>query len=178
MVEKNNKLSYLRKIKLKKNKRAILILLIIVFVIIIFLSSFSLGKSLSNMELGGTLKIAEPIIEIENGKEIDITSVNNTGNYEFKIKNYDNEGNITNVNIQYYIEILSKLDESINIKIYKGNQEMQMNNNRTEIVQLGNTSKEEHIYRLEITYDKNKSNSIEDILQDIQIKVHSEQVKV
>ena len=36
---------------------------------------------------------------------------------------------------------------------------------------------QEDKYRLEIKYDKTKSHSIEDIIQDIQIKVYSEQIK-
>ena len=176
MEEKNNRFIYFKKFKIK-NKKKIILLLTSIICIIIFLSSFSIGKSLTNIDAEGTLKIAEPIIEIENGQEVAITSVNNKGYYEFKIKNYDNQGNITNVNIQYYIEILSKLDETIDIKIYRENEEIKMNNNKTEIIKLGNTNREEHLYKLEITYDKSKSNSIEDILQSIQIKVYSEQMK-
>ena len=33
-------------------------------------------------------------------------------------------------------------------------------------------------YQLEIIYEKSKNRSIDDIIQDVQIKVHSEQVKV
>ena len=175
MEEKNNRFIYFKKFKIKNKKKILLLTSIIC--IIIFLSSFSIGKSLTNIDAEGTLKIAEPIIEIENGQEVAITSVNNKGYYEFKIKNYDNQGNITNVNIQYYIEILSKLDETIDIKIYRENEEIKMNNNKTEMIKLGNTNREEHLYKLEITYDESKSNSIEDILQSIQIKVYSEQMK-
>ena len=38
-------------------------------------------------------------------------------------------------------------------------------------------SKKEDEYKLEIKYDKTKNHSLEDIIQDVQIKVHSEQVK-
>ena len=37
--------------------------------------------------------------------------------------------------------------------------------------------KEEQKYTLKVTYDESE-NTIEDIMQDIQIKVHSEQLKV
>ena len=37
---------------------------------------------------------------------------------------------------------------------------------------------QEDCYQLEIIYDKTKSLSVDDILQEIQIKVHSEQMKV
>ena len=37
--------------------------------------------------------------------------------------------------------------------------------------------KQEENYKLEIIYDKNLVNSLEDIIQNVQIKVHSEQLK-
>ena len=37
--------------------------------------------------------------------------------------------------------------------------------------------KQEENYKLEIIYDKNLINSLEDIIQNVQIKVHSEQLK-
>ena len=37
--------------------------------------------------------------------------------------------------------------------------------------------KQEHNYKLEIVYDKTKSTSLSDIVENIQIKVHSEQKK-
>lgn len=37
--------------------------------------------------------------------------------------------------------------------------------------------KQEENYKLEITYDKNLVSSLEDIIQNVQIKVHSEQLK-
>ena len=36
---------------------------------------------------------------------------------------------------------------------------------------------QEDTYKLEIKYDKTKNHSIEDIIQNVQIKVHSEQLK-
>ena len=36
---------------------------------------------------------------------------------------------------------------------------------------------QEDCYRLEIIYDKTKSHTTKDIIQDIQIKVHCEQLK-
>lgn len=37
--------------------------------------------------------------------------------------------------------------------------------------------KQEENYKLEIIYDKNLVSSLEDIIQNVQIKVHSEQLK-
>ena len=42
---------------------------------------------------------------------------------------------------------------------------------------MENKEMQEHKYKLQIIYDKTKNHSLEDIFQDVQIKVHSEQAK-
>ena len=49
--------------------------------------------------------------------------------------------------------------------------------NKTEEMKMNRGQKEEQVYTLKVEYDSNK-NSIGDIIQDIQIKVHSEQLKI
>lgn len=77
----------------------------------------------------------------------------------------------------YNIEILSKAEESISFKLYKENEEIPLQNNKTENMKLQKEKMQEDNYKLEIIYDKTKNQSIEDIIQDVQIKVHSEQIK-
>lgn len=50
-----------------------------------------------------------------------------------------------------------------------------MENKKTKDILISKNAKEEHNYKLEITYDKTKNISIQDIIQELQIKVHSEQ---
>ena len=111
---------------------------------------------------------------VENNPAIDITSIKNTGYYDFKVKNY-NDNEINQIELKYWIEIISKYDETISFKIYKDNQEIPLTNNKTEEIKLEKNEKKEQNYRLEIIYDKTKSTSTEEIMQDVQIKVHSEQ---
>ena len=79
--------------------------------------------------------------------------------------------------MNYTIEILSKLDNGISIKIYKDGEELELENKKTKLLQLGKNQKEEHNYKLEIIYDEEKSTTIQDIIEDLQIKIHSEQKK-
>ena len=137
-----------------------------------------MGKGINSTSINGTTEIAEPIIVVENNPPASITTTNDKGYYEFSVKNYDEEGNLTQVDLLYNIEIISKLDESIAVKIYKEDEEIQLENNKTQNMLLTKNKETEDKYKMEITYDKTKSNSLEDIIQDIQIKVHSEQIKM
>ena len=97
--------------------------------------------------------------------------------YTFKVKNYNEKNKITETDLQYYIEILSNTDNSINIELYQNENRINLNNNKTEYIQISKDKKEEREYKIKITYDKNKSNTINDIMEKIQVKVHTEQVK-
>ena len=93
--------------------------------------------------------------------------------YNFKVKNYKENGEITQIDLQYNIEIISQREEAISFKLYKDNQEVLLENNKTVNMQLGREKVQEDCYQLEIIYDKNKSNFTYDIIQDVQIKVQT-----
>ena len=61
--------------------------------------------------------------------------------------------------------------------MYKNKQEIPLENNKTMNMNLIKDRKQEDNYQLEIIYDKAKNNSIEDMIQEVQLKIHSEQVK-
>lgn len=163
--------------KLKNKKREITLVIISLIVIILFLSGYSMGKGVSNTSINGITEIAEPIMVVDNNPAVNLTTTSDTGYYEFTVKNYDETGKITQVDLLYNIEILSQLDESIIVKLYKENEEIVLENNKTQNMLLTKEFKTEDKYKMEITYDKTKSISVEDIVKDIQIKVHSEQAK-
>ena len=161
-----------------KNISKILIIIIIFLIaILVLFSGYSMAKVLHEVIINGNAQIAEPILVVENNPSIDITALNNYGEYIFKVKNYDEQNKISEVDLKYYIEILSNVDDSINIELYEGEQKIQLNNNRTEYIQISKGQKQEKQYKIVVTYDKNKSNSMTDILEKIQVKVHTEQVK-
>ena len=49
--------------------------------------------------------------------------------------------------------------------------------NKTEYIQISKDKKEERTYKIRITYDKDKMKSETDVMQKIQVRVHTEQEK-
>ena len=52
-----------------------------------------------------------------------------------------------------------------------------MVDNKTEYIQISKDKKEERTYKIRITYDKDKMKSETDVMQKIQVRVHTEQEK-
>lgn len=161
----------------QKNSRLVTVALIIFIIILLLFCGYSMAKTIEEVIIKSNAQIAEPILIIENDPSIDITAAKNYGIYNFKIKNYNEENRITETDLKYYIEILSNVDNSIKIELYQGEKQIELNNNRTEYIQISKDKKEEREYKIKITYDKDKSNSISDIMEKIQVRVHTEQMK-
>ncbi len=161
----------------KQNKKR-LFMLTVILAIIVFFSGISLGKSIHNTILQNHVEIAKPILEVEKDSEIVITEDNKTGEYTFKVKNYNTAEEISQVDLQYYIEILGEdIDQSVTYELYKENEKMELEGNKTTEVKLNKDTKEEHHYKFKVKYNSEK-NTVGDIIKNIQIKVHSEQLKI
>ena len=160
-----------------KNKKVeITIIFIISVVVILFFSGYSLGKGFNRKDINGKAEIAKPILEIESGNNLEINNTNEKGIYEFKVKNYNEQGEKTDVDLEYYIEILDNLANSgIELKLFKDEKEVEIKENKTENFILTKNEMREDNYKLEVTYDKSKNINMEDIIKQLQIKVHSEQ---
>ncbi len=137
-----------------------------------------MGKEYSNTKIETNAKIAEPILIVENNPIIEINGKKEKEYYKFKVKNHKENGEITQIDLQYNIEIITQTEESISFKLYKEGEEIPLENNKTGNIKLTKEKIQEDEYQLEIIYDKTKSKDNKDILQEIQIKVHSEQLKV
>ena len=82
------------------------------------------------------------------------------------------------MDLSYYIEILENdLDASIQYQLYQGDEKLELKENKTKEMIFHRDVEEEQKYTLKVTIDASK-NTKEDIMQDIQIKVHSEQLKI
>ncbi len=162
--------------KIINNKYILLFLLFIILIIFLF-SKNSLGKQMSNTKINTNSEIVKPILIVENNPAIDITNKNNKGYYDFKIKNYNELDEINEIELRYNIEILNEENKAINFKLYKGEEELLLEKNKTKDMLIKKNEKQEENYKLEIIYDKNLVNSLEDIIQNVQIKVYSEQLK-
>lgn len=165
--------------KIKIKKKEFIIIATIITIVILFFSGFSMGKAYSRTDINGDTEIANPIIKVEYGNPINITNKNQEGIYEFKVKNYEEtinlEKNITQVGLNYYIEILNPIDKSIKIELYKNEEKIEFNGNKTETFYMPKNVEKIDNYKMIITY--NKKDNI-DIIQELQIKVHSEQEKI
>lgn len=170
----------MRKLKetLKIRRREITLILVIIMVLVLFFSGYSMGKEHSSTKIETSAKIAEPILVVENNPVIEMNGKETKEYYDFKVKNYKENGEITQIDLQYNIEIISQIEEAISFKLYKDNEEIVLENNKTKDMKLEKENIQEDCYRLEIIYDKTQNRSMKDILQDVQIKVHSEQEKV
>ncbi len=166
-----------QKVELKGKKKELAVILIGMLIVALFFSGYSLGKEYSTTNIKANAKIAEPILIVENSPELEINGRKEREYYDFRVKNYRENGETTQVDLTYYIEILSQKDEAISFKLYKEGKEISLQNNKTDIMKMKKKDMQEDYYKLEIIYDKTKNKSIEDILQDVQIKVHSEQMK-
>ena len=109
------------------------------------------------------------MILIENDETININSINNK-TYNFKIKNYNNEGKVSKLNIEYYLNISSIKD--VLLKVYKNNQEIKLNNGNTDKYSLNNNIKQEDVYKIEIVF---LDDSAKEIFEEINMKIYFEQ---
>ena len=73
------------------------------------------------------------------------------------------------------IEITPKQDKAIILSLYKDNQLITLNEQKTSYISLGHTNKEKHEYRLNVRYDKNSLENSYDINSNICIKANAVQ---
>lgn len=165
------------KVDNEKSLKLITTILIFIIVILVLFCGYSMAKAVDEILIKGKGEIAEPILVVENNPSIDITALNNYGTYTFKVKNFNQENKVTETDLKYYIEILSNVDDSVIIELYQENNKINLINNKTDYIQISNGEKQEVEYKIIIKYDKEKSNNIYDIMEKIQVKVHTEQVK-
>ena len=150
---------------------------ILSIIVIIMLCGYSMAKCIDEYIIKGRMKIAEPILEIENNPIINITESQNYGEYIFKVRNYNNKDKVTETDLKYYIEISPKLDNSIELELYQDENKIELADNKTEYIKISKNQKEEREYKIKILYDKSNKIAGEDILEKIQVKVHTEQEK-
>lgn len=123
------------------------------------------------------LEIATPTFVVEGNETTKISAINNIGFYEFSIKNY-NDAQVSETGFSYIIEIVSNTDESVQFELYDENGEIPLENMKTETLVIPGNQKIEQKYKLKVTYDKNLGTKGKDILEEVQVRVHSEQAQI
>ncbi len=137
----------------------------------------TLAKYTTTEKIDNKLEIAQPIFQVKGTEIAKINSINNIGYYDFIVKNYDKE-KIGEVDFLYTIEVISDIDDSVKFELYKNGQLINLENQKTEVMSIKGNIKTEEQYRLKVTYDETKGTNGKDILEDVQIKIHSEQGKI
>lgn len=112
------------------------------------LCGYSMAKCIDEYIIKGRMKIAEPILEIENNPIINITESQNYGEYIFKIRNYNNKEKVTETDLKYYIEISPKLDNSIDLELYQNEDKIELTDNKTKYIKISKEQKEEREYKI------------------------------
>lgn len=153
-------------------KKEIIKIIVVAFVLTIILSTISLGKYFNKTKINVNSGVAIPIIKLEGEQKLIINNTQENKVYNLAVKNYDENEQITQIELEYYIEIISPKNDNINLKIYKEEKELNINNNKTEKFLLTKENKQQDNYKIEILLNKKMS---ENILQNIEIKVCSEQ---
>lgn len=149
-----------------------LVILVIIIILIIFVG-ISFAKYRVNIDGNVLAKIAKPIVELRGEQSISITAINPKSSYIFEVRNYNDKKQINEVDMEYYIEIISKVNSSIEFSLYKEENKINLKDNKTDKILLTKENKEEHKYRLDITYTKDNKLTDKDINENIEIKIHS-----
>lgn len=153
-------------------RKVIVIMILVIFIIIVLFSEISFSKYFSKTNLEIESEIAKPILEIEEDITLNINTVKEKETYNLKVKNYDETSKITEVDLEYYIEILPKENENIKFKIYKNDKELDMYENKTDKFWLSKENKQEDNYKIEILLN---NISDQEFMQNIEVKVYAEQ---
>lgn len=145
----------------------------ILFIILLgILVGISFSKYQEKIIGKGFGNIAKPVLEVRREQSLMLTAWKPKAVYQFEVRNYQEE-QLNEIEMEYYIEIISSVDESVQFALYQGEKQIPLQFNKTDLIQLTKEKKEIHSYRLEITYDKNKSTEKEDINTNVEIKIHS-----
>ena len=119
-----------------KNKKKIIILIIALCLILFILSIFSTGtysKFFGKILGESKTEIAEPVFVLENTDKKIVDNSNQEVDYYFKVKNYNNSS-INEVNLKYILEITPIQDKAITLTLYKDNQKIDLNNQKTAYI--------------------------------------------
>ena len=152
-------------------------MLLILIITIIFTAPIVLAKYHTLEILKSSTEIAKPIFEVHGTESSKISAINNIGYYEFTIKNF-NETGVSEIGFLYTIEIVADVDESIKFELYNENQKIELQNLKSEQLLIEANKSIEQKYKLKVIYDNSLGEKGKNILQDVQIKVYSEQAKI
>ncbi|MEG2235154.1 MAG: hypothetical protein RR144_01750 [Clostridia bacterium] len=166
---------------MKIHKKTI-ILIILSLIAVCLLYNFTCAKFITNISGKSNGKIATPIIELIGSDKIVGKDYDDTARkieYNFSVNNFDSEGNINQINLNYILKIKNdNLDFPITYNLYDGNnKEIFLNNNATNLIGLDKDIKITHHYKLIIRYaDKGNGINIVNKLNNLDITLSASQI--
>lgn len=154
-------------------KKVLIVFLIVVLIFLHIGTNVVIAKyifeSLENLKF----KVEKPVIEIVSDNNKNYTIDSNEVEYKFKILNYDKKENVNNLDIEYYIELISNKLNFFNIKLQTENEELKLENNKTKCFNLLKNEKKEDNFYLYIELKDNFKDDFDLNLEDsIQIKIN------
>lgn len=156
----------------KRDSKIVLLLLIIFIILLGMLIGMSFSKYQSKLEGQAIANIAKPVIEVRKEQSLLLTVLAPKASYVFEVRNFK-EDELNEIEMEYYIEIVSHTDEAISFALYRGEEQISLTNNKTEKIKITKEEKQTHSYCLEITYDKTKGEIGKDINENVEVKIHS-----
>ena len=154
-----------------------MVMLLILIITIILTTPIVFAKYNTLEILKSSTEIAKPIFEVHGTESSKISAINNIGYYEFSIKNF-NETGVSEIGFLYTIEVVADVDESIKFELYNENKEIELKNLKSEQLSIQANKSISQKYKLKVIYDNSLGEKGKDILQEVQIKVHSEQAPI
>ena len=171
-IKKRKLFNKSRKKEIKDKKKITILILLILTILLGILVGISFSKYQSKLVGQAFANVAKPVLEVRREQSLLLTALAPKASYVFEVRNYK-EDTLNQVEMEYYIEIISNTDEAIDFALFRGDEEILLNNNKTEKIKLEKEEKQTHSYRLEITYDNTKGELGKDIGENIEIKIHS-----
>ena len=161
-----------RKARKKKSGIAFWLLLGVILFLFLWIST-SFAKLTTSLSGNAAVGIASPIMEVITQQSMVITTNEPKNSCYFEVRNYNEKEEINEAEMEYYIEILGLEDKEISFTLYEGEEKVNMEEKFvSEKRKLGINQKEQHVYRLEIVYQKGEE-KLSNLSQEVEIKVHS-----
>lgn len=154
----------------KKIKILFFIIALLIILILLFMFKNTFASYVAKITGNSSSEVAMPIFILESSDKKILNDENTEVDYYFKIKNYNENGERSQTNLSYFIEVSPKLDSSIVLTLYKDNKPIILNNQKTDYIEMTQERNEIHSYRLNVKYDREKTNSTIDIKENIFIK--------
>lgn len=160
-----------------KNTIKILIIILALLILLIFLLSYknTFSSFFSKITGKSNTEVAEPIFLMENSEKKVLNDNNTEIDYYFTIKNFNADNKRSETDLTYTIEITPKVNSSIILTLYRDNQIITLNNQKTALIEMKQNSNTTHSYRLNVKYDREKTNATTDIKENIFIKASASQ---